>query len=101
MVAEHPTEVVIVKLVTALTALVLTLPVMPAQAQGLGVGPDGESVVVPPKTPKEKELGLEGKPPGAVEQPAPVDDDMLLDEPDENLDDERLPPTPLVRPGQL
>ncbi|WP_156376099.1 hypothetical protein [Methylobacterium sp. Leaf117] len=87
------------KLVTTLTVLALALSVAPAWAQGLGVSPDGDPVVVPPKTPKERELGLEGRPPGQVEQPAP-DDDMLSDVPDENLDDERLPPTPPVSPSR-
>ena len=88
------------KLVPILTALALTLPIIPAQAQGLEVSPDGSRIIVPPRTPKERELGLEGRPPGAVEQPAPDDDDLTLDEPDENLDDERLPPTPPIKPDR-
>jgi hypothetical protein len=71
-----------------------------ASAQGLWVNPDGPRSELPPKTKRERDLSLEGRPAGQVEQLAP-DDDMLSDVPDENLDDERLPPTPPVSPSRL
>jgi len=88
------------KLVITLAALTLALSGAPGWAEGLGVGPNGDIVVIPPRTPKELELGLEGRPPGAVEQPSPDDSDLLIDEPDENLDDPRLPPTPPLSPSR-
>ena len=82
------------KLVSILMVSALTLlPLSQGRAQELQASPDGNRMVVPPKTKLERNLGLEGKPPGQVEQPAPDDDAYSTEEPDENLDDERLPPT--------
>jgi hypothetical protein len=82
------------KLLSILMVSALTLlPLRQGRAQELQVSPDGNRLVVPPKTKLERDLGLEGKPPGQVEQPAPDDDAYSTEEPDENLDDERLPPT--------
>jgi hypothetical protein len=85
----------IMKLVSILAVSSLTLlPISPGLAQDLRVGSDDNRIMVPPKTKRERDLGLEGKPPGQIEQPAPDDENNMTDEPDENLDDERLPPTP-------
>lgn len=82
------------KLISILMLSALTLlPISQGRAQELQVGPDGDRLLVPPKTKLERDLGLEGKPPGQVERPAPDDDAYSTEEPDENLDDERLPPT--------
>lgn len=82
------------KLVSIVAVTVITLlPVGQGVAQDLQVSPDGNRLVVPPKTKLERDLDLEGKPPGQVEQPAPDDDAYSTEEPDENLDNERLPPT--------
>jgi len=83
------------KLVSILVVSALTLfPIGQGRAQELQLSPDGDRLLVPPKTKLERDLGLEGKPPGQVEQPAPDDEAYSTEEPDENLDDERLPPTP-------
>ena len=87
------------KLISIVTASVLALlTVEGALSQSLQVSPDGDRVLVPPKTKRERNLGLEGRPPGQVEQPSPDDGDMTTEEPDENLEDEALPLTPPARP---
>lgn len=83
------------KLVSILMVSALTLlPISQGRAQGLQVSPDGNRLVVPPKTKLERDLGLKGKPPGQFEQPVPDDDAYSTEELDENLEDERLPPAP-------
>ena len=64
------------------------LTTLPAGAQGIPLGGDNL-----PRTDQERELGLEGRPRGLREQPGPDEDDVTIEEPDENLDDETLPPT--------
>ena len=89
------------KLISIMTASALALlPIERALSQSLQVSPDGDRVLVPPKTKRERNLGLEGRPPGQIEQPSPDDGEMTTEEPDENLQDEALPPTPPVRPRQ-
>ena len=89
------------KLVSILMVSALTLlPMSQGRAQELQVSPDGDRLLVPPKTKLEQDLGLEGRPPGQVEQPAPDDDAYSTEEPDENLDDEKLPPTPSLKSRQ-
>ena len=89
------------KLVSILMVSALTLlPISQGRAQELQVSPDGDRLLVPPKTKLERDLGLEGRPPGQVEQPAPDDDAYSTEEPDENLDDEKLPPTPSLKSRQ-
>lgn len=90
------------KLVPILTvSTLILLPTNQGMAQGVRVSPDENRIVVPPRTKQERNLGLEGRPPGQVEQPAPDDDeDNTSEVPDENLDDERLPPTSPPGPRQ-
>ena len=89
------------KLISIMTASALALlPIERALSQSLQVSPDGDRVLVPPKTKRERNLGLEGRPPGQIEQPSPDDGDMTTEEPDDNLEDETLPPMPPVRPRQ-
>jgi hypothetical protein len=88
------------KLATTLTVLTLALTIAPARSQDLTVRSNGDDIIVFPRTPRERDLRLESKPPGQVEQPAPDDADLMIDEPDENLDNEALPPTPPVSPRQ-
>jgi hypothetical protein len=93
-------QAAIMKLISILIASALALlPMERALSQGLQVNPDGSRSELPPQTKREKDLGLEGKPLGQNEQASP-DEDMLIDEPDENLDDETLPPTPPVSPSR-
>ena len=65
---------------------------MPAGAQDVAPGLDSPRGDVGPRTRRERDLGLEGKPQGQVEQPAPDDDAYSTEEPDE--DDDVVPGVP-------
>ena len=65
---------------------------MPAGAQDGAPGLDSPRGDVGPRTRRERDLGLEGKPQGQEEQPAPDDDAYSNEEPDE--DDDVVPGVP-------
>lgn len=75
--------------------------VMPAVAQGVPPGLDGPRSDDLPLTRRERDFGLDGTPRELREQPGPDDEDYTTEEPDENLDDETLPPTTPLKPRRL
>ena len=69
----------------------------PAGAQDVSPGLDSPRGDVGPRTKRERDLGLEGKPRGQDEQPAPDDDAYSTEEPDYD-DDDVVPGVPPSKP---
>lgn len=71
-----------------------------ADAQSLQPPSDGSITREAPRTKRERDLGLDGKPPGQRERSAPDDGGYSTEEPDDEDDDlgealrESQPPTP-------
>lgn len=59
---------------------------MPTSAQDVAPGLESPRGDVEPRTRRERDLGLEGKPRGQEEQPAPENDADLAEEPDDEDD---------------